>query len=117
AGCGSGGNLPMLAEFGEVSAFELDEAQLQRARERGIGTIARGSIPDALPFEGQRFDLVVMLDVLEHLEDDHAGLAAVLTRLAPGGFFLATVPAFPMLWSSHDVSHHHFRRYSRGQAT
>ncbi|WP_313231769.1 methyltransferase domain-containing protein [Sphingobium yanoikuyae] len=54
----------------------------------------------------------MLLDVLEHVEQDREALAALRDRLAPGGRILLTVPAAPWLWSEHDVLHHHKRRYT-----
>ena len=60
-----------------------------------------------------RFDLVLMLDVLEHVEDDRAALLdAVLNFLAPGGRLLVSVPAGPGLFSRHDELLGHKRRYA-----
>ena len=53
------------------------------------------------------------MDALEHLEDDCGSLKALRARLKPGGTIVITVPALKMLWSPHDDSHHHFRRYTR----
>jgi SAM-dependent methyltransferase len=59
-----------------------------------------------------RFDLVLLLDVLEHVEDD-AGLLVTLAaeNLAAGGHLLLSVPAWPVLFAAHDVWLHHHRRY------
>jgi len=111
AGCGSGGNLPMLAEFGEVYGFEMDDASSSRANARAIGHIEPGQLPDAIPFANQSFDLITLFDVLEHIEDDQAALSALTARLKPGGMLLLNVPAFQWLFSRHDVLHHHYRRY------
>ena len=66
-----------------------------------------------LPFEDGRFDLVLATDVIEHLEDDGPALTE-LRRVAAPGRLLLTVPAYQWLWSQHDVSFHHFRRFTRG---
>lgn len=113
AGCGTGGNLEMLDRFGQVRAFELD-ADARRTAELKSGlAVAEGALPHSVPFEVERFDLVGLFDVLEHVEDDLGALAALGTRLAPGGRIVMTVPAFPWLWSRHDERHHHYRRYTR----
>jgi SAM-dependent methyltransferase len=113
AGCGTGGNLEMLAGFGQVRAFELDsEARRIAAAKSGLA-VAEGALPDAIPFDAERFDMIGLFDVLEHVEDDGAALSELRDRLAPGGKMVLTVPAFPWLWSRHDVRHHHFRRYTR----
>jgi len=113
AGCGPGGNLAMLSMFGDVSAIEPDAESASYARERGTAEIRIGRMPGDLPFERGSFDLVAVLDVLEHLPDDRAGLVALRQMLKPKGMLLATVPAFRLLWSEHDRRHHHYRRYTR----
>jgi SAM-dependent methyltransferase len=112
-GCGNGGNLALLARYGELFAVELDEAARSRASARGIGTVEPGGLPDALPFPGRRFDLVAALDVLEHVEDDAGALGALKARLKPGGLLLATVPAYEWMWGPNDDVSRHLRRYSR----
>ncbi|MFI5257915.1 MAG: class I SAM-dependent methyltransferase [Gemmatimonadales bacterium] len=62
---------------------------------------------------GRRYSLVLMLDVLEHLEDPAAALRHALALLEPGGVLLATVPAFMALWTRHDALNHHRTRYDR----
>jgi SAM-dependent methyltransferase len=114
AGCGTGGNLPMLERHGTVKAFEPDPRARDLARSKGY-PVEAGSLPEACPFDGERFDWILMPDVLEHIEDDRAALEVLSRKLAPGGNLLLTVPAFPVLWSAHDTIHHHFRRYRRKQ--
>lgn len=110
-GCGTGGNFPMLARRGKLYAMDVDESALKFAASRGLATLSRGSLPDDIPFGDVRFDLVVMTDVLEHLEDAMGALRAVRRRMKRGGALLLTVPAMRWLWSDHDVTHHHRRRY------
>jgi SAM-dependent methyltransferase len=63
-----------------------------------------------------RFDLILMLDVLEHIEDDEDFLShVVLTHLARSGVFVITVPAYGRLFSDHDVALGHYRRYEPRQ--
>ncbi len=112
AGCGSGGNLPMLGAFGRVSAFEMDDGARALARSKTAVDVAAGSLPLNNPYRGQTFDLIAMLDVLEHIEDDLASLQELAHCLSQRGHVLVTVPAYPWLWSGHDVMHHHRRRYT-----
>jgi len=111
-GCGTGGNFAMLARHGRVFAMDADEAALKFARALGSAQLARGILPDGVPFEGENFDLILMSDVLEHLDDDIAAMRALRLRLKTSGWLLATVPAMQWLWSLHDEAHHHRRRYS-----
>lgn len=117
AGCGTGGNLAMLEDFGRVSAFEPDAGARELARRKSGVQVSEGRLPTDVPFEGESFDLVVALDVLEHIDDDLAGLRALRDRLRPGGWMVITVPAFSFLWSHHDVVHHHKRRYRKKELT
>lgn len=110
-GCGTGGNLKLLSAFGDVTAVDCDEGALTTARARSVGQVVKGSLPDGLPFATERFDLIVLLDVLEHVDDDGASLSTLHRLVAPGGYLLITVPAFMFLWGRHDVEHHHKRRY------
>jgi SAM-dependent methyltransferase len=114
-GCGSGGNLPMLAAYGEVFGCEMNDKVREYSIKRNVATVAYGKIPDEIPFADQKFDLIAMFDVLEHIEDDRAALAAAAGRLEKDGVLLITVPAFQFLFSRHDKLHHHFRRYSKSE--
>jgi SAM-dependent methyltransferase len=116
-GCGTGGNLEMLSQFGAVSAMESDALARELAARRlgGRFDIRPGSCPDDIPFVPHSFDLVCLFDVLEHIEDDGATLAAVSRLLAEGGRAVVTVPAYRWLWSAHDEFLHHKRRYSAGE--
>jgi SAM-dependent methyltransferase len=111
AGCGTGGNLDLLSSHGRVYAMELDDVARNFASVRELATIQSGRLPNTIPFADRRFDLIVLLDVLEHLDDDAASLQALRSRLKPDGWLLITVPAYSFLWSQHDVVHHHKRRY------
>ncbi|MDX3899932.1 MAG: class I SAM-dependent methyltransferase [Sphingobium sp.] len=113
AGCGTGGNLALLARHGALDALEYDADARALATARGVGTVTAGALPDAIGFGDRRYDMIALLDVLEHVEEDRASLAALGARLAEGGRMLVTVPAAPWLWSDHDVLHHHKRRYTQ----
>ena len=105
----------MLARRGQLYAMDADSAALRFAGSRGLAQLSQGSLPDDIPFGDTRFDLIVMTDVLEHLEDDAGSLRALRARLQPDGSLLLTVPALPWLWSEHDVTHYHLRRYRSAQ--
>ena len=113
AGCGTGGNLAMLARYGQLDAFEYDADARLAAAAKGIVPVAEGALPDGVPAPDGAYDLIALFDVLEHIEDDRASLVTLGAKMAPGGRILISVPAMPWLWSSHDEIHHHFRRYTR----
>ena len=111
-GCGDGLFFNRLSEFGEVDGVEPDEGLVnpqgpQRARIR------------IAPFDSDfrspaPYSLVLMLDVLEHLDDPGEALRHAHSLLTPAGTLLLTVPAFQILWTNHDTINHHLVRYRRG---
>lgn len=112
-GCGTGGNLPMLADFGDVTAIESNPIAISFAKKFDCARILQGKLPNDIPLEGRQFDLVLVADVLEHLRDDLDALATLNSLLKSTGWLLVTVPAFPFLWSHHDIQHGHYRRYKK----
>ena len=113
AGCGTGGNLKMLSSFGKLDAFELDDEARVIAKGKLPMDIKSGMLPDHVPYQPGSFDVVVAFDVIEHVEHDVESLASLGKQLAPGGRLVMTVPAMPWLWSKHDETHHHYRRYTK----
>jgi SAM-dependent methyltransferase len=111
-GCGTGANIAALA--GEYRCLGIDTSReaisLAAARFPGVEFRA-GRAPEDLGLWMEQARLVMMMDVLEHVPDDHAFLSEMLSAASPGAFFLLTVPADPELWSEHDESFGHYRRY------
>ncbi len=70
---------------------------------------------DDLPFDDQTFDVVTLLDVVEHVPNEHGVFAECRRVLKPGGKLLVTVPALMWLWSQNDVINAHQRRYTRAE--
>lgn len=114
-GCGTGSALGLLTRYGSVTAADDSEIALDYARARTEGvtgvTFRHVATEGELPFPDGSFDLVTALDVLEHLDDDHAGLSELNRVLAPGGTLVVFVPAYRFLWSEHDEALGHRRRY------
>jgi len=111
-GCGTGSNLALLQEFGRVDAIEPDSGARLVASSRSGVAVREGYLPDGTNLNDASYDMIVLLDVLEHVADDGAALAALRCKLKPGGKLLLTVPALQWLWSAHDEAHHHHRRYT-----
>ncbi|MBA2125887.1 methyltransferase [Hyphomicrobium methylovorum] len=111
-GAGTGGNLSLLQRFGHVQAMELDAYARDFANKRSGVLVVEGRLPDNLPFEEKQFDLICLFDVLEHVKPDVESLKAISRLLKPDGRIVITVPAYQWMWSEHDVTLHHFRRYS-----
>jgi SAM-dependent methyltransferase len=110
-GCGTGGNLALLMEYGKVYAMEANPDALKMAQTTTDIEIMSGYLPDTIPFEEDFFDLIVAFDVLEHVESDQESLMRLKKHLKSSGVLMITVPALPILWTKHDDMHHHYRRY------
>lgn len=113
-GCGTGGNLEMLGNYGAVSAFEMDDVAYDIAiqKSNGCHDIRLGFCPDKIPFKDEKFDLICMFDVLEHIPNDLETLIKLKDLLSSGGRLLITVPAYQWLYGPHDIYLHHKRRYT-----
>ena len=111
-GCGTGLWLQRRAADCEAFGLDLSREALAFCRTRHLRPVA---LADAvrLPLGDATFDIVTAFDLIEHVADDHGLIGEVRRVLRPGGYLLASVPAHPMLWSGHDVSLHHRRRYTR----
>jgi SAM-dependent methyltransferase len=113
-GCGTGANLQMLARHGVAEGVDVSEEALEFCRARGLSKVKLGAA-ESLPYEDASFDLVTALDVVEHLDDDVAGLKEMQRVLRPRGRALLFVPAFMFLWGVQDDISHHRRRYTAGE--
>jgi SAM-dependent methyltransferase len=111
-GAGTGSNLSMLQGFGHLDAIEPDAGARALASRRGGFRVAGGTLPDNVDLPDRHYDLITLLDVLEHIDDDVGSLVMLRAKLAPRGRMVLTVPAAPWMWSAHDVAHHHKRRYT-----
>jgi SAM-dependent methyltransferase len=72
-----------------------------------------GRLPDHLPKMQEKFDVILLLDVLEHISFDQKSLQVIKGLLKPNGILLINVPALPILWSRHDIVTEHKRRYTK----
>jgi SAM-dependent methyltransferase len=110
-GCGTGANLEMLSQFGKAEGVDVSAEALEFCRERGLRQVKLGAA-EALPYGDDSFDLVTGLDVVEHLDDDLAGLKEMRRVLRPDGRAVLFVPAFMFLWGVQDEISNHRRRYT-----
>jgi SAM-dependent methyltransferase len=116
-GCGPAEGLGWLASRGDVVGMDVDPAFAPAPRS-GTGAVAdvpvflRASAA-SLPFARASMNVVLALDVIEHLDDDAGALREMARVAAPGARLLVTVPAMPSLWGPHDEVNHHRRRYTR----
>jgi SAM-dependent methyltransferase len=109
-GCGGGLFFEKLLEFGNVRGVETDTSL-----RTGLADVDSRIHWDSLDtyHPDVSFTAILLLDVLEHMKMPSEILKRALDLLEPGGFILATVPAFPVLWTHHDELNHHCTRYTK----
>lgn len=114
-GCGTGENIERLRHRYRALGVDPSMSAIEYARRRfPQGCFLCGYPPQDVPQLPQA-DAVLLLDVLEHVQDDRQLLRGLVDATKPGCWFVVTVPADMRLWSSHDVTHGHFRRYELGE--
>lgn len=112
-GCGTGGNLQLLNEsFIDVMGVDNSDLAIRYCQDKNLKNILKAELPDLALVEDNSVDLILLLDVLEHIEDDNFTIAVLKSKLKKGGYLLMSVPAFSFLWTKHDEGFHHKRRYS-----
>jgi 2-polyprenyl-3-methyl-5-hydroxy-6-metoxy-1,4-benzoquinol methylase len=119
-GCGTAQNLRYLRQHPDRARKVRDLVGVEPALPETGGSESGRDAGDARLLRsfgqldpGERFEILVAMDVLEHIDDDAAALRAWAERLVPGGYAFLTVPAFDWLWSDHDEALQHKRRYTR----
>lgn len=108
-GCGTGGNLSLLQQFGDVIGLELNPDAANMAATHG--QVVVGGETQLWPIAANSVDTFTAFDVLEHIPDDKTAALNLFASLKPGGRLVLSVPAYQWLWSQHDESLHHHRRY------
>jgi len=112
-GCGTGANLEMLSAFGEAEGVDVSDDALEFCRRKGLA-VQKG-LAESLPYADDTFDITTALDVVEHLDDDIAGLKEMYRVTKSGGYSLIFVPAFMWLWGVQDDVSNHRIRYTKKQ--
>lgn len=109
-GCGTGGTIAMLEKYGIVDNVDVSDDAIAFMKKKGYSNAVKVNGTE-LPFDKGTYDFVVAFDVLEHIANDVEALKEWHRVLKPSGKIIVTVPAYQWLWSGHDVSLHHHRRY------
>jgi SAM-dependent methyltransferase len=109
-GCGAALFFSALQQFGHVEGIESDPAAVERSGQ-WRSRIVVGELDDSY-HPSAPFDLILMLDVLEHMRCPDRLLHRAAAILTPHGRILVTVPAFKWLWTAHDDLNHHVTRYT-----
>ncbi len=115
-GCGTGEIMAHLPAYGNAVGVDFSLEALGYSHLRGAPNLIQGN-GTQLPLKSSSFDIILLLDFLEHTRDDRQVLRDCYDVLTPGGHLLVTVPALPSLWSKRDRELHHFRRYRKRELT
>ncbi len=109
-GCGYGANLEVLKAFGDVVGLDPSLEALRTISDRpSLGLVQARA--EALPFRSDSFDMIGLFAVIEHVKTDQQALEESYRLARPGAIQLLLTSAYMFLWSHHDVSNGHYRRY------
>jgi 2-polyprenyl-3-methyl-5-hydroxy-6-metoxy-1,4-benzoquinol methylase len=117
AGCGAGLMLNDLEKYGTTYGMDYSEEAIKFSKLNFKGDVRQGWLPDNIPYQNGKFDIIVCLDVLEHVDDDDKSVQVLYDLLNEDGILIITVPALMLLWSNWDILNQHKRRYNRKQLT
>ena len=110
-GCGTGKNVETFARIGESWGLDMSPRAIAYCKKRGLTRVKRGTA-EKTGLQGASFDVVTLLDVLEHT-DDAKTFREMRRILRPNGLIVLTIPAYSWLWSRWDEVLHHKRRYDK----
>lgn len=110
-GCGTGKNMEELSKMGTVFGVDSSDEALGFCTKRGLSNLKKG-FAEKVSYESGQFDVVTILDVLEHVNDREA-VTEMERVLKKKGIAIITVPAFPWLWSRWDEVLGHKKRYTK----
>lgn len=108
-GCGTGKNMEQLQKYGNVWGLDNSKEAIKFCRKRGLKNLQLSNA-EKTKFKANSFDIITLLDVLEHT-DDNKTLKEMQRILKKNGILIITVPAFMWLWSKWDEVLYHKRRY------
>jgi SAM-dependent methyltransferase len=114
-GCGVGANLPVLEKFGPTMGVDMSAEAVEFCRRRGRNNVSQANLNTLQGIPDNSGSVVVLADVIEHIDDEGPCLASAYRALAPGGALIVTVPAYMFLWGPSDDLNHHKRRYTAGR--
>lgn len=111
-GCSSGENSKLLTEPSNYYGVDIS---LNAIRAGSFDKNLLVGHAGALSFSDKTFEVVLFLDILEHLDDEKSALEEARRVLKDGGYLLILVPVFNFLWSGHDILNQHKRRYTKSR--
>jgi SAM-dependent methyltransferase len=115
-GCGVGGMLGQLEQYGRVIGTDVTFKGLQYCAARNFPRLVACNGPQGC-FGDATLDCITAFDALEHIQDDVGTLREIHRMLRPGGLLIASGPAYQFLFAQQDRITHHVRRYTLGEMT
>lgn len=104
-GCGIGSNINMLRKYGTVDVCETHLKTREYIKKKFNASIVKKI--------KKNYDLIFLTDVIEHIKNDKEKIKKLIKHLKKNGLLFITVPAYQSLFSSKDVTLHHYRRYNK----
>lgn len=109
-GCGTGGFASFISQYFNVICLDTSDLALSYCQDRGLKNLFKGTLEE---FNKDNIQIITMLDVVEHIENDKRVIERAYELLENNGYLIVTVPAYKWLWSDHDEIHMHKRRYKK----
>ena len=115
-GCGTGHNYQFLKRYGDYHGMDSSNVMIELVTSYGLQKVALGDAVN-MPYKDDAFDVVLALDVIEHIENDALAIQEMNRVLREGGIIVISVPAFKWMWSMLDSLAGHKRRYTKKVVT
>ena len=109
-----GNNFSLTQQYGSYFGIDISWHSIEFCKQKDISTIVQGDA-NSLPFKAKAFDVILALDVFEHIEDDIVCMKEIRRVIKTDGTLIFNVPANMLLYSKHDRAFHHYRRYTKRQ--
>ena len=110
-GCGIGTNYELISKYSNnVFGIDISEIAIQFCKQKNYKELYLSDINELKMHN--KFDLIVCMDVLEHIENDINALKKIKSLMLPGGMLFISVPAHKYLWNNNDLFSKHIRRYN-----
>lgn len=111
-GCGTGLMLSELEKYGLTTGYDFSEVALSYCKKKSNAKLIQLDLGDAKFIPTDTYEVVLALDIIEHIKDDEVAMNNIYKSVKNGGYAIITTPAFQWLWSQNDINNMHYRRYS-----
>lgn len=112
-GCGTGEDLNIINEFGKITIMDISKEALNLIPNNLVERKILGDVQKLPQVLYNKFDVVIMLDLLEHIKNDDLAIDQCYKSLKKDGILILLVPAISKIYSAHDRALQHYRRYDK----